>query len=182
MLGSKSVGVPNNHPAEKLGDSEVEIELELPKDAKPGAVKLTALGAGNESNPYTLLIRDSLSAVAEKEPNDGFEQAQAISIPCGIEGTVKADRDVDVYRFEGKKGDKVRIEIQAARFGSPLDAFITVYDANRGVVDSANSNTQTPDPTLIVTLPKDGTYLIAVIDANDLGGPAFGYRLVVRKE
>src|SRR6478752_6410152 len=34
VLASKSVGVPNNYPAEKLGDSEVEVELELPKNAK----------------------------------------------------------------------------------------------------------------------------------------------------
>ena len=182
VLGSKSIGAPNNAPAEKLGDSEVEIELELPKDAKPGAVKLMASGSNGESNAYTLLLRDSLTAVAEKEPNDGFEQAQAISIPCAIEGIIKNDRDVDVYKFKGKKGDKVRIELQAVRFGSPLDPIVTVYDSNRGIVDSANSTTRMPDPTLIVNLPKDGAYLISVIDANDLGGPQFGYRLVVRKE
>src|SRR5829696_9989770 len=38
VLGAKKVAVPNNYPAEKVGDSEVEIELELPKDVKPGAV------------------------------------------------------------------------------------------------------------------------------------------------
>ena len=32
----KAVGVPNNYPAERIGDSEVEIELELPKDVKLG--------------------------------------------------------------------------------------------------------------------------------------------------
>src|SRR5688500_12505570 len=39
VLGAKAVAVPNNYPAERVGDSEVEIELELPKDAKPGSVK-----------------------------------------------------------------------------------------------------------------------------------------------
>ena len=101
VLGSKSIGAPNNSPAEKLGDSEVEIELELPKDAKPGAVKLMASGSNGESNAYTLLLRDSLTAVAEKEPNDGFEQAQAISIPCAIEGT---SRTIATWTFTSSRG------------------------------------------------------------------------------
>src|SRR3954468_333026 len=39
-VSAKQGGVPNNYPGERVGDSEVEIELELPKDTKPGAVKL----------------------------------------------------------------------------------------------------------------------------------------------
>ena len=143
VLGSKSIGAPNNAPAEKLGDSEVEIELELPKDAKPGAVKLMASGSNGESNAYTLLLRDSLTAVAEKEPNDGFEQAQAISIPCAIEGIIKNDRDVDVYKFKGKKGDKsthrtaggaLRLAARSDRHGLRLESrdrrFSQQHDTN----------------------------------------------------
>jgi Bacterial pre-peptidase C-terminal domain len=180
VLGAKAVGVPNNYPGERVGDSEVEIELELPKGAKPGEVKLAAVGPGGESNAYTLLLRDELPAVAEKEPNDGFDQAQVIPVPCAVEATIKQERDPDVFKFEGKKGDKLRIEVQAARFGSPVDAMITLYDAGRRVVDSADDTDGTPDPVLVVTLPKDGTYYISVIDAHDLGGANFGYRLVVR--
>jgi len=33
---------------------------------------------------------------------------------------------------------------------------------------------------IVATLPKTGTYYIAVIDTNDQGGPAYGYRLAVR--
>ncbi len=182
VLGAKAVGVPANFPGDRVGDSEVEIELELPKDAKPGAVKLTAVGPGGDSNAYTLLVRDELPAVAEKEPNDGFDQAQKVAVPAAIEGTIKNERDVDVFKFEGKKGDKVRIEVQAARFGSPLDALVVLYDANRAVVDSADDTDGTPDPVLKVALPKDGVYYISVIDAHDLGGANFGYRLVVRPE
>ncbi len=180
VLDAKAVAVPNNYPADRVGDSEVEIELELPKRTKPGEAKLTAVGPGGESNSYTLLLRDDTPAVAEKEPNDGFEQAQAITVPAAIEATIKGERDVDVFKFDGKKGDKLRIEVQAARFGSPVDAIVVVYDAGRRVVDSADGTAQNPDPVLAVTLPKDGTYYISVLDASDLGGANFGYRLVVR--
>ena len=50
------------------------------------------------------------------------------------------------------------------------------------MIDSANETAGMPDPILTVTLPRDGAYYLGVIDANDLGGSNFGYRLLVRKE
>jgi hypothetical protein len=182
VLGGKAVGVSNTYPVDRVGDSEVELELDLPKDSKPGELKLVALGAGGESTPYTLLLRDGIPAVVEKEPNDGFEQAQAVQVPSAIEGTIKTEKDVDVYKFVGKKGDKLRIEVQAARYGSPLDAMLTFYDADRRVIDSASDSSGLPDPILNATLTKDGEYYVSVIDTNDLGGSNYGYRLVVTRE
>src|SRR5207244_4478971 len=34
VLSAKAVAVPNNYPGDRVGDSEVEIELELPKGVK----------------------------------------------------------------------------------------------------------------------------------------------------
>jgi hypothetical protein len=179
VLGAKAVGVPNNYPAERVGDSEVEIELELPKGAK--AATLTAAGPAGESDAYSLRVRDDTPTVAEKEPNDGFAQAQPVTVPGAIEATIKSERDADVFRLEGKKGDKFRIEVQAARYGSPVDALLTLHDADRRIIDSADDTGGSPDPVLVVTLPKDGAYFLSVIDAHDLGGTNFGYRLVVTK-
>lgn len=180
VLSAKAAGVPNNYPAERVGDSEVEIEIELPKDAKPGEVKLTAVGPGGESNAYALLVRDGTPVVAEREPNDGFDQAQPIAVPSAVEAAIKNERDTDVFKFEGKKGDQLRCEVQAARFGSPLDAILTLYDADKRIVESADDTDGTPDPVFVVRLPRDGAYYLSVLDANDLAGPNFNYRLVVR--
>ena len=181
VLKAKKTPVGNNQPGERIGDTEVEIELELPKGAKQG-VTLTAVGPGGDSAPYTPLLRDDLPVVAEKEPNDGFDQAQPVTIPAAIEGTIKADRDVDVYRFDGKKGDKLVIEVQAARFGSPVDGLLTLYDADRRVMAIVDDTDGSPDPVMTVTLTRDGRFFVSVIDAHDLGGPQFGYRLVIRKK
>lgn len=182
VLGAKAAGVPNNHPGERVGDSEVEIELELPKGAKPGEVKLTAVNAGGDSNAYTLLLRDNLPVVAEKEENGAFASAQPLALPCAVEGTIKGTHDVDVFKVELKKGAKVRAEVQAARFGSPLDGFLTVCDANRNILGSADDVNGSADPVLTFAAPRDGTYYLSLIDAHDLGGPNFGYRLVVKPE
>lgn len=179
LLSAKAAGVPNNYPADRIGDSEVEIELEVPKDAK--AVKLTAVNAGGESNAYELLLRDDTPVVSEKEDNGGFATAQPVPVPCAIEGAIKSERDVDVFKIEGKAGEKLLIEVQAARFGSPLDGFLTLHDADRKLIASADDANGSPDPVLAVTLPKDGVYYASLIDAHDLGGATFGYRLVVKK-
>ncbi|MFM8273579.1 MAG: PPC domain-containing protein, partial [Gemmata sp.] len=157
-------------------------ELELPKGAKPGEVALTAVGAAGESNAYPLLLRDGLSAVVEKEDNGGFDSAQAVALPCAVEGTIKSEKDVDVFRFEGKKGQKVRIEVQAARFGSPVDGLLSLYDADRKLIESCDDANGSADPALVVALPKDGAYFVTLIDAHDLGGANFGYRLLVKGE
>lgn len=174
VLAARKAGVPNNYPGERVGDSEVEIELDLPKTAK-----VVTLTVGDAS--YSPLVADDTPAVKEKEPNDGFDQAQLIPVPSAVEGTIKSERDADVFKFDGKKGDKLRLEVLAARFGSPVDAMLTLYDADRRVLDSADDVAGSSDPVLSVTLPKDGAYFVTVIDAHDLGGSNFGYRLVVAK-
>lgn len=179
VLTARAAGVPNNYPGERIGDSEVEIELDVPKG--PKAVKLTAVNTGGESNAYELLLRDDTPAVSEKEDNGGFATAQPVLVPCAIEGAIKSERDVDVFKIEGKAGEKLHIEVQAARFGSPLDGFLTLHDADRKLVASADDTNGSPDPVLSVTLPKDGVYYLSLIDAHDLGGANFGYRLVVKK-
>jgi hypothetical protein len=177
VLGAKKAAPPNNYPAERIGDTEVEVELTLPKDAKPG-VALTVAGA----EPYTLLVPDELPAVAEKEPNDGYDAAQPVTAPCAVVGTIHQEKNPDVFRLTAKAGQKLRAEVQAARFGSPLDGILTVVDENRRFVAANDDANDSRDPAVSVTLPRDGVYFLSLIDAHDLGGAGFGYRLVVRLE
>lgn len=173
----KKAGVPNNYPAEKIGDTEVEIELDLPKEFTGDTVPLTAVSPGGTSEMYTLTV--NRGGVAEKEPNDGFDTAQELKLPAIVDGTVGKEKDADVFRFTGKKGQTVRVAVPAAKLGSPADLLLTVYDAEKRplkVVDDVDGN---PDPSATVTLPADGVYYLSLIEAHDLGGTGFGYRLKV---
>jgi hypothetical protein len=119
--------------------------------------------------------------IPEKEPNDGFRQAQKIQVPQVIDGLIDRPRDVDVFRFEGKAGQKVICEILAARHGSALDSILTIYDAQGRELASNDDTEASPDSRLEVTLPKAGIYHVTVMDAHDQGGPEHVYRLVVRQ-
>ncbi len=178
IVSQGNASVPDKNP-EKVGDTQVVADVTLPAGLK-APVSFTVVTELGETKPHELLVDVSAPLLKEKEPNDGFRQAQALQIPQIVEGVIERPRDVDVYRLDGKAGQKLLIEVQAARFGSGLDPLFTLYDAaGRQVADGSNPG-KSPDPRLEVTLPRDGVYYLSLIDAHDSGGPAHVYRLVVR--
>lgn len=176
----KKTGAPKDYPAEKAGDTEVEIELELPTGFASDHVSLTVANPKGTSEPFKLLV-DATSWTAEKEPNDSFTQAQELTLPTTVDAIIVRERDIDVYQFMGKAGDKLRVEVKAARLGAPTDAFVVVYDADKRIIETGDDAEGTTDPILNFELPRDGVYYVTVIDAHDAGGPMFAYRLVIAK-
>lgn len=179
LLKKSKVGVPNPQSLDRLGDTQVEAEVTLPPDYPNRTVTVTVLTPAGESPAHALLV-ERASVLDEKEPNNGFRQTQAIALPQEVQGRIDGAKDVDVYRFEGKAGQQVTVEVHAARYGSPLDPLLTLYDAEGRILASCDDAASGADPRLEVTLPKDGGYVVGVIDANDEGGPAYLYRLSLR--
>lgn len=165
--------------ADKLGDQEVEVELTLPADAA-GELALTLANAVGQSKPLRLAVADRTPRVAEAEPNDGFAAAQRLPLPVVVEGAIGRPKDVDVFRFDGRKGQTLSAAVHAARHGSPLDAVLTLYDADRRAVEQADDGKENLDPTLSVTLPADGVYYLAVADAHDAGSAWHTYRMTIQ--
>ncbi len=167
---------PNNYPVEKIGDSEVEVEIELPADFKGEAVTFTVVTPGGTSEPLSVPL--GKGATPEKEPNDGFDKAQELSMPAIVDATISREKDTDVFKVVGKKGQK--LTVAATSHGSPADLLLSVYDANRQLLLTVDDVGGKTDPSAAVTLPADGVYYISVLEAHDLGGTGFGYRLTVK--
>jgi len=176
----RKIGLPNNANVNIVGDSEIDIEVTLPKEVPGDVVPFTLISPAGESKPHRLLVKDGSPIIVEKEPNEGFKQAQPITVPSLVEGSIRQAQDVDVFRIDGKAGDAIRIELQAARFGSPVDGILTLYDDNGRVIATADDTPGSSDPILNVNLPKTGSYYLSLIDANDQGGNIYVYRLLVR--
>jgi hypothetical protein len=181
LLSKGKAAVPAQQDVNRVGDSQAEIELTLPDDYSGTTVTVAVVTADGESPPHKLLV-DRLASLAEKEPNNGFRQAQPIQVPQIVEGRIAHVQDVDTFRFDGKAGQKLVLEIFAARYGSSLDSFLTLYDANGQIVASNDDGPDSTDSRIAVTLPRTGAYYVSVIDVNDLGGPAHVYRLSVREK
>jgi Bacterial pre-peptidase C-terminal domain len=181
LLDTKKVGLGPREVAENVGDEAVDVEVTVPDDAPPEAVTLSVVTPAGESSPHKLMVDDA-HVVAEKEPNDGFRQAQSLTLPATVAGAIQAPQDVDVFKFEGKGGQRITCEVLANRLGSPLDATLTLYDTAGAVLAHADDTPGSRDPILTFTLPKTGTYFLGLIDADDRGGPSHVYRLLVRVE
>jgi hypothetical protein len=174
----KAAAVPNTHPKEKVGDTEADLELDVPADFAGDHVAVVAVSPAGASEPYPLAV--GKPGTPEGEPNDGFDTAQVVTLPATIDGSVGKEKDADVFRFAGKKGQTVKVEVAAAERGSPADLLLTVYDATRRslvVVDDVGGK---PDPAVTLALPADGDYYLSLIEAHDLGGAMYGYRMTIK--
>ncbi len=185
ILSMGSAAVPDKNP-EKVGDTQLVAEVTVPPaEPLPGGIPrkpltVIVVTASGETKPHEILVEPNLPVLMEKEPNDGFRQAQSVPVPVAVEGVIERPRDVDVFRFEGRAGQRVQLEILAARYGSGLDSILTVYDAEGREVASNDDSKDSVDSRLEVTLPRNGPFYVSIIDAHDLGGPEHVYRLVIR--
>jgi hypothetical protein len=173
---------PKPYEAPRAGDSEVQIDVKPPADAKPGELSLVISTPAGETAPFKLIVADRQTIVAEKEPNNGFKAAQELPLGKSVIGTIQENSDVDVFRIGGRAGMKIVAEVIADRRGSLLDGSLTIYDAAGHILASADDSQGSRDPILKFTLPAEGIYYLGLTDANDHGSAAHCYVLSVYEE
>jgi hypothetical protein len=177
IVSKGKAGVPDKNP-EKVGDTQVVVEVTLSEKATENAA-FTIVTPQGDTKPHPLLVETERAVIKEIEPNDGFRKPHELKqLPAVIEGSIDRPRDVDVFSFRGKKGQKLRVETQAARFGSALDPQLTLYRAGSLQVD-APTKSLSGDQTLEIQLPFDDQYLVVLNDAHDSGSAIHAYRLIV---
>lgn len=180
IIGQGNANVPNMQDAKKVGDRQVEIELTVPADAPAGELGLTVVTLKGESAPFQLYVGGEFPVVEEKEGNDGFRQAQAISLPQIVFGSIHGDRNVDCFAFEAATGQRITCEVFADRRGGNLDALLSIYSERGILIASHDDLPDSRDARIETTLPSAGKYFLVLQDAHDLGGQAHAYRLVVQ--
>lgn len=179
LLNKGGANVPQKQEANRVGNTQVEIEITLPADFPPGMLELRVKTGAGETKPYAIEVGGPHAVVSDKEGNDGFKQAQPIALPQIVLGSIQGNQDVDVFVIDAQAGQKLSAETIADRHGSGLDAFLAVYDANGRVVKLADDLPNTRDARVEWTTSTAGKYFIVVSDSLDLGGPAHAYRLIV---
>jgi hypothetical protein len=123
------------------GEGWTTVPLNLNEDGiRP--VNETRLAVGNEPE------------ILEKEPNNSIAQAQAVPLPVTINGHIDGGMkeggrpDEDYFRFHANKGERLSIDVAAARLGSALDSVIEVLDVHgndlpRATIRCLNQTTTT---------------------------------------
>ena len=181
IKGKGKADLPKETDPAVYGDTKVDLEIALPAGFAAEKVGLVAVNAKGEAR-YDLKVLPKDKLVPEKEPNGGFATAQAAEAGQTIQGAIGQAMDVDVFKVAGKKGETWIFEVEAQKRGSVLDPLLTLHDAAGHIVATADDAEASRDPSLKVTLPADGAYLITLIDAHNAGGATHPYLLHLRRE
>lgn len=133
------------------------------------------------SNPAPVVL-SALPTIHEAEPNDTPKQATRVNVPGGANGRIGAKRDLDHFTFTAKKGQPLRLEVFARRFGtvlrSELDSMIDVMTPD-GKIVASNDDLNGKDAGLTFTPAADGDFIVRVRDLNNKGGDGFVYFLEI---
>jgi len=130
---------------------------------------------------------DDLPECVEAEPNDTLNAAQVLRLPIIVNGRSNRDGDADLFRFGGRAGDTVVLEVTGRRLDSPIDSRIELLDPSGRVIAGNDDHpdpmaglvTHQADSYLLAKLPADGAYTARLTDAQGKGGPEYAYRLRV---
>jgi hypothetical protein len=146
-------------------------------DVPVGHHDVRAVGTYGVSNPRTIVIGDRPESM-ETEPNNIPENANPIVRNTVVNGELNGSTDVDCFAIEGKRGQRLFLDLEAERIDSPLDATIRLLGPEGTELDQSR-DVFGADPFLDVTLPADGRYVIKVHDAIYASSPDHVYRLKV---
>lgn len=161
--------------SDKAEDGSAKVRLVAAPDATPGEREIRLISPAGVSNPLRVVV-EQYPLLAESEPNNLPGQAQSAVLPAVLVGRIENTGDVDCFRFDARKGQRLVFDVSAARTGSPLDATVALYDAARNEI-AADNDTRGSDPFLAVDIPADGSYTLEIRDLQYRGGDDYAYRV-----
>ena len=167
---------------------------EITVEAKPGSPHVQEITQiADQWLPYPIRFAvDTLPEINEVAGNNALASAQPVTLPLIVNGLISQPGEYDYYRFDGKEGDIVVIDVAARSLGSLLDSRIALLDASGKMLFENDDRpalnekylslrlglqTHDADSYLMTTLPSTGTFLVRIGDAQRNGGAAYGYRL-----
>lgn len=178
---------------------DLKSPLQVSEDLSGLSPKVTFTQLDMPGQPGSLPFLFAVGDLPERIEPTRSSASDAVSIePATVmNGRISQPGEVDRYKLAVSPGEHWEVELTARSLGtSRLDAVVTVLDANGKKLSSAgdqppkedvfsllSAGRTSSDPFLELKVPKDvHEVLLTVEDLLQRGGPAFGYRLVARKQ
>ena len=157
------------------------LEIAVPADPAIDIIWVAPKGSnGLHGWPVALKLSDH-DELVEIEPNNEPAKAQAVPVPGSVTGRFQKADDLDIYRFKGKKGQKLLIQADTFELYSPTLVSMVVKNAKG--TELAKSNPEAPQidqaQRIEFTPAEDGDYLLEVQHLNSAGGPNEAYRVSI---
>src|SRR4051812_12315087 len=137
-----------------------KMTLRLDQNARLGQQELRTTSSTGLSNPFQFIVSD-IPEVIESEPNSSITHANTITLPTAINGHIQTARDYDAFKFHVEKDQRWIFEVAAQRFGSPLDALLTLTD-DRGNLLQKNDDANGPDARIEQIFSAAGDYILFI--------------------
>lgn len=156
----------------------------LPAGLSASAGPAPVVGDGAVLLPNTLGMTGRRPRLVYSDLPETFEgSASPLAAPVAINGRIAVRGETDRHVVGVVPGQTYRIDVLAARAGSPLDGVLTVLNAQGADITPANFRDDRPDttdPGVELTVPADQNALTIVLkDLEGRGGPDYIYRLSV---
>jgi len=165
---------------------EKPLRLNIDEKTNRGEFWTTAKQGDQQTLPFAVEVTD-LPLVREADAdNSKPEQAQLLPVPCGLNGRLEAEGDVDCYTLEAKKGEAISLEIIARRRQSAIDSHLRILNDKGAQVqlsDDLKVGKRNFSDSWIENwvVPADGRYTIEIRDVHLRGGPRFPYFLQITR-
>jgi hypothetical protein len=185
---------------------KVRLKIGISSDAPAGERELRLAAANGITNPLYFIVgrlpewsKPAAGSVAQsdldeqlKQPNKGTTNnppptpVVELTTPLLVNGQV-APGGVDQYRFHARKGECLVVQASARELIPYIadavpgwfQASLTLYDASGKELQYADHYSFHPDPALLVEIPSDGEYTLAIHDSIYRGREDFVYRVAL---
>lgn len=151
--------------------------------------------AGGTGYEYVLNVSPAAQPdVSEREPNNSAANADPIPMPGIAFGAIEAN-GYDVFTFSGVRGETLVVDVDAAIFGSDMDALVGIYDDTFTSIvdgraggflfvddDDEASTLGGADPRFNIVLPYSGVFYLIVTDYFGFGGNSFYYSINISNQ
>ena len=150
-----------------------KVKFQIAKDCPLGEHVLRVRTATGLSDAVTFWV-SPFPTVYEFEDkagqNDTIEKAKPVPMNSTVEGQILPgpDADVDMYRVDVKEGQRISVEVEAARLGTlhqggDSDLAVRILDAaGKELGRNDDSALYVQDPVLSILAPKSGTYFVEI--------------------
>ncbi|MBX9622890.1 MAG: hypothetical protein K2X82_03665 [Gemmataceae bacterium] len=164
-----------------------------PTTALQDGFEYRVTGPNGVSNPVTIYLARGTPVLKAGTGGAKPEAAQAVPVGSEVQGMLHRRGGRDWYKFDGKKGEPVMVELLGERAGSPADFVLAVH--NGAAPSTSLSGEQDDDPDTLHPFsfytksvdpaplrfvpPADGPFLVVVgcRESSFLQGPPTAYRL-----
>jgi hypothetical protein len=174
LPASFTLVLPSQTPATMAAAGRsVSFLVEPRADVAPGVypIRIESSGISNvllfTLGTYPEVTEEESQPNSPPNRNDTIETAEPVrSSPVVVNGTLRGP-ERDVYRVQGKAGERRVFELEARRCGSAIDPVLRILDGSgKQLARSDDAPGANLDARLDFTFPSEGNYYVEVTDAR----------------